>query len=372
MNAQEIPTYLSSCLLPLWADAALDRRHGGFYSRLSGTLEPIASDSKRVLVQTRLLWTFSDAARSGGDPRFRRIADELFDFLLERCRDEKGGGWFATLTHAGEPLDATKDTYIHAFVLYSLAGYFLLSGEARARDEALQTTQVLDEKLGDANGRGYLEAASRDWLPERGIRRQNPHMHLLEAFLALYEATDEGVYLLRAQQIVQLFKDVFFESGSGILREFFETDWSVSANEGHRLEPGHHFEWVWLLHEYARLSGDESVLDDARNLFAAGSERGIDRELGGVFDEVDEVGRVLRDTKRIWPQTEYLRAAGLLDPNQVPETLKRCGARYVDPEHRGWYEQTDRAGAVIERTMNASSVYHIYGALRSVASLSRG
>lgn len=369
LNATDLRSYLLDQLLPLWATSGRDERFGGFESKLSHTLEPVAADTKRVLVQARQLWTFSRAASDAGVPEFRRLADRQFEFLVDRCRDAKNGGWFATLTSAGQPQDRSKDTYIHAFVLFALAEYFALSRESRALEEAEHTIEVLDSKLGDSAGRGYLESASHDWIPDPAMRRQNPHMHLLEAFLALYEATRDSAHLDSAGQMIELFRTVFFEPEVGFLREYFGADWSVSVSDGERVEPGHHFEWVFLLNEYVRLGGDDAVRDDAKQLFAFAMKHGIDCEHGGVFDEIHSSGRLLRDTKRVWPQTEYLRAAALLEPKRVPEVLRFCWDRYVAPEHGGWYEQTDRVGAVISEAMNASSVYHIYGALSQVAEL---
>lgn len=367
LNPTDLHSYLLGRLLPLWAESGRDERFGGFLSKLSPTLEPVDAENKRVLVQARQLWTFSRAASDGGDPRFRRLADGQFEYLVDRCRDENAGGWFATLTRDGRPQDRTKDTYIHAFVLFALAEYLSLSQEARAREEAEHTIEILDGKLADSTGLGYLEAASPDWIPEQTLRRQNPHMHLLEAFLALYEATDNVEHLHAAERMIELFRTVFFEPKVGFLREFFASDWSASLSDGDRVEPGHHFEWVFLLSEYARVSGDDSVLDDAKQLFGFAAKHGLDHEHGGVFDQIHASGRVLSDTKRVWPQTEYLRAASLLAPKLVPEILKFCWARYVDAKHGGWHEQTDRAGAVISTTMSASSVYHIYGALSQIA-----
>src|SRR2546430_12326694 len=139
-------------------------------------------------------------------------------------------------------------------------------------------------------------------------RRQNPHMHLLEALLALHVATGEKNWLRRAGALVDLFKRRYVDLDTGALIEFFTADWFQAAGTAGALrEPGHQFEWVWLLHEYFRLSGDDSVTPYAERLFAFGTQFGIERGegLGGVvFDAVDAAGALTAGTKLLLPPTQ--------------------------------------------------------------------
>ena len=65
--------------------------------------------------------------------------------------------------------------------------------------------------------------------------------------------------------------------------EFFAADWLQAIGAPGRLrEPGHQFEWVWLLCEYYRLSRDESVIPYAQRLFDFGDKFGIERG-GGSY-----------------------------------------------------------------------------------------
>ena len=56
---------------------------------------------------------------------------------------------------------------------------------------------------------------------------------------------------------------------------------------------------------------DDSIVPYAERLFAFGSRFGIDLEgnlKGAVFDGVDAAGKLVADTKLMWPQTEYIKA----------------------------------------------------------------
>lgn len=216
-------------------------------------------------------------------------------------------------------------------------------------------------------------------------RRQNPHMHLLEAFLALHEVTGEPEWLVRAEAIVGLFTRSFYDAETGQLTEFFDRDWRESARDGVRLrEPGHHFEWVWLLHRYGRFAGEDWVHPVMQRLFDWAWQRGIDRREGGIFaayDAVDPNGQVLAaGSKRLWPQTEALKAclalaeAGGHPPAEegAAAILESLFANFVSRDHALWHDQFSGAGAMIAPAIPASSLYHLYLAITEVIRLRSG
>ena len=374
MTSEQIRSHLSLELLPLWDEHGVDRERGGFFNQLTRELQPTGDGFKRLLVQTRQIHVFSAAWLDGLSDRALETARAGFAFLLERFRDRRFGGWYLTTTLDGEPLDRRKDTYAHAFVLLALGTYFRATRERRALDEAARTADWLDEHLADRESGGYFEEASERGQLEPGRRRQNPHMHLFEAFLALHAASGDEDYLRRAADLVSLLRGSFIDVECGCLREHFGPDWSPAPPPaGDVVEPGHHFEWSFLLHEYARVSGDTSVIDDAETLWRFALRHGVDSEHGGVYDEIDPVGAVSRDAKRLWPQTEYVRAlAQRVADDREPakhliSALERCFERYVDARHGGWNEWTDRRGALTSSQLYATSVYHVYGALSAAA-----
>lgn len=362
-------------LLPLWRDRAVDRERGGFHGTLTRGLEPRRREPKRLLVHTRLIHAFSHASVMGAPGWALEAARHGVTYLRERFRDRRHGGFHRSLTPEGEPLDRTKDLYDHAFVLFALAHYARASGQREALAEASDTFERMERGLAAAEG--FFEAGAEDWKPLAAVRRQNPHMHLLEACLALGEAAgelgeDADAYRACAARLVELFRTRFFDAERGCLGELFNDDWRPQpGDDGLRCEPGHHFEWVWLLHRQARATGDAALLEAAGRLFAFASRHGIDPEHGGVYDEVDREGRVLCDTKRLWPQAEYVKAlAARLETGSDPDAaalldaaLEHCFARYVDPDHRGWHEHLSREGAVVSDHLRATSVYHVVFAL---------
>ena len=59
-----------------------------------------------------------------------------------------------------------------------------------------------------------------------------------------------------ADEIVALCLDRFIDRDTAALREFFASDWTpVSGVQGEVVEPGHHYEWAFLLDRWAKLTG---------------------------------------------------------------------------------------------------------------------
>ena len=209
-------------------------------------------------------------------------------------------------------------------------------------------------------------------------RRQNPHMHLLEALLALHVATGEKNWLRRAGAMVDLFKRRFSDPQTGALIEFFSADWlQAIGSPGNLREPGHQFEWVWLLYEYYRLSRDESVTLYAQRLFDFGDKFGIERGdgLGGaVFDGVDAAGTLVAGTKLFWPQTEYIKALVARAEWQndaaaraaISGHLALIAQHYLRPDGASWHNQLARDGKPLTQTTPARVLYHLFMAVAEV------
>ena len=233
---------------------------------------PIANQRRTTLVQARLTYVFSHAYLLSGDPAFREAARHGLAFLMRAAR-APDGGWFRAVSVDGATLDNTRDAYDHAFVLFALAWYFRATGDTSAIQLADATWEFMQHRLAHPRYGGFFE----EFVPGRSDvklpRRQNPHMHLLEALLALHVATGEKNWLRRAGALVDLFKRRFTDPETGALIEFFAEDWSPApGDDGSLREPGHQFEWVWLLHEYVRAAHDDSIAPYAERLFAFGTQ----------------------------------------------------------------------------------------------------
>jgi mannose/cellobiose epimerase-like protein (N-acyl-D-glucosamine 2-epimerase family) len=366
--------WLFQTVLPFWAETGRDRDHGGFVERLTLDRKPAPDDYKRVLVQARQTAVFSHAHLLGAPPYALAAAEEGFRFLNAHYWDDDTGGWMHTVTRAGAPRDRRKDAYDQAFVLFALAWYHRATGDTRALPLARRTLTFMEERLADDLHGGFHERLDEDG-PHGLPRRQNPHMHLLEALLELYEASGEPGWIARAGEMLQLFRARFYDPETGTVGEFFTHDWRPAPDgEGAVREPGHHFEWVWLLLHYRRLAGDAQVLEPAERLYHFARRHGFDKPGGSgrpavVIDRVDPFGAVISANKRFWPQAEAIRAflarATELgdggDRERAAQLLARLFTHYLSPSDPAWREWLDRDGKEISVTIPATSLYHLFG-----------
>jgi mannose/cellobiose epimerase-like protein (N-acyl-D-glucosamine 2-epimerase family) len=356
MPVDRIRSWLCDSALPLWADVGFDRQHGGFVERLRADGTPDLDVHKRTMVQARQIYVYSHAAALGLLPD-ASLAEQGFDFLMRHaCPDGMQAGLVHAVTREGAVVDETRDSYGHAFFLLAFSWLYRATGSSDAR-RALDDIAIAIEKLRHPSGSGYRE---RDGTVEQR-RRQNPHMHFLEAFLAAYAATGNEQFLARADEIVALFEGNFFREG--MLLEFFDDDLRPApAPEGRIVEPGHHHEWVWLLQQYEYARGRD-MSAHRQKLYDATSRHGHDARSGLVFNEIWADGSAKDMSKRLWPQTEALKSELVTGwPTAVADaTIDRIFRHFLEPAAPGgWVDRLTADNHPLDAPMPASSFYHLF------------
>lgn len=363
--------WLETQALPLWSDRGFDTRLTLFHERLAWNGDPLPMAEMRLMVQARQISTYCRAALDGvydaGEQALRCLD------TVERLYRHADGqpGWIFSLTPDGSPANRMRDLYAHAFVLFTYAWAYKLTGDSRHLTRARETSEEIVQIFSAENGGFFDSVPAMD-----SMRRQNPHMHLLEAHLAMFEVSGDSYFLDQARGLIDLALGHLVDEPSGMLFEFFAADWSLLKPRGtNRVEPGHLFEWAWLLGEYRRLAvcdTQESVRLDAvaERLFQAGWQHGRQHETGLVFDAMTEDGAVFERSTRIWPQTELMRLlAQRARPGEEQDMLGSIGTmffeRYVPTRLAGgWIDRLDVQQAPLVDYMPASTLYHIYGAAR--------
>ncbi|MBL8578959.1 MAG: mannose-1-phosphate guanylyltransferase/mannose-6-phosphate isomerase [Mesorhizobium sp.] len=350
--------------LPLWSTRGVDHVHGGFHEALGFDGSPLMKP-KRMRTMARQVYAFAVAkARGWKGPADDLISDGLA-FMARNGRTERGG-WVRTLNVDGGVADPVEDAYDHSCVLLALA-WAHLCGNANALRLGTETFAFLDTWLEDVAAGGYLETPAGDT-----TRRSNPHMHLLEAFLAWHTVTGDVRHLERAGRIIDLFRQHFFEKDSWTLGEFFDENWKPEPGEaGEWTEPGHHFEWASLLVDYAQKNGETGLNVFARKLYASAIANGLNRATGLAYGAVSRQGLPLDRLSRSWPQTEAIKAALALDgtggPDLKPEVEARVGRLFrwhIDPAPTGlWIDRIDERGRSLATEVPASIFYHMVSAL---------
>jgi mannose/cellobiose epimerase-like protein (N-acyl-D-glucosamine 2-epimerase family) len=378
LPADFLGNWLFAKTLPYWARHGYDRDCGGFHERLDEARRPVVSDGKRVMVQCRQIYVFAQAALFDRMREARDLALGGHDFLIAHGR-HPGGGWRFRVARDGGAMDDTRDLYTHAFVLFALAWRYRLDRNEAARALADETMRFLDQSMAHPAG-GYHEGIDPAGRPTAGPRRQNPHMHLFEAMLEWHAASGDAIWLRRAADLAELLAARFCVDGT--LREYFAADLSpASGEQGRLVEPGHHYEWSWLLYRYRQRSGDGRYAALAAALYEFAETHGIDSASSGVIDAVDCDGEPVRRSRRCWPQTEAIKAhvarfeatGDSAFRRQIQDQTGAFVRYHLDGSPEGaWREHLAEDGRPLVSALPASSLYHITLAAAELERLRRG
>jgi mannose/cellobiose epimerase-like protein (N-acyl-D-glucosamine 2-epimerase family) len=356
--------------LPYWASTGFDEIHGHFVEGLALDGTPETSGDLRTRSAARLIYVFAQSACLGVAPSDGLAKAEIAFRNLHTCAwqtGEKPGYVRAFSRFSARITDPSRDLYDHACVLLALAWLLKATGNDIYRVRITETLDAIDVTLAAPHG-GWAED-SENVIP----RRQNPHMHLFEACLALVEVTGDAAHIARSTELFNLFMMRFYDPRIGVLREYFGPAWEVEIARGSgRLDPGHMAEWVWLLRRYAAFSG-EDVRDICANLLQAAERLGADPNSCFLLDEVSEHGAVLKGSRRLWPQAELIKAhfaqyqgtgdiVHLNQANQISSELFRTYLAQV-PKTGTWRDCFDLQGNSIGTSIPSSSLYHLWTAV---------
>ncbi len=346
--------------LPFWALNGVDYQNGGFVEELNQDGSPSTVSFKRVRVQGRQLYSFSSAAILGWNKEAAAIADHGYEFLKKACRAQDGQ-WVRKLGREGSIIDSQIDLYDTAFVVLGLATYYRLTRNNEALKLVEATLDMVRVHLGSPSQKGYRQSSD-----DTGTLRQNPHMHWFECMLSCFEATKDNRFLDEAKRIYGLAEKYFFDAKTGALREMFDNQWKPLYENGKVLvEPGHHYEWVWLLSQARKVMAVNPQL--IPRILAFAERAGVNSATGLVYDQVSDKGVITQPTHRLWAQTEALKA--WLVRTDVSESDRELGTqkiesnllrRYFGREPMGsWCDRLDADGRIHDGPVPASSMYHI-------------
>ena len=351
--------------LPVWHSMGQDE-DGVFAEALTLSGEQTTL-THRLRVQTRQIYCFAEAGALGWAGRWRSTLESGVE-ALERFYHKGGADWLPAIHCDRSPVLGETLVYDQAFVLFALAA-------AARHDVAAERSR--------AQAKSLLDHLRQNRLPQGGLResgahpfQSNAHMHLLEASLAWAEVDDDPRWLDFADEIVALAMAYFIDGETGCLREFFDEQWKPAAGDAGRIiEPGHQFEWMWLLSRYAQFRDRTDITSVALRLYSWG-QRGYWDPASVMVDTLNEDGSARVRRARLWPQAEWLRAA-LLMAEMAPRSERKT---YLDDANsalqglnlyltdRGlWRDKRVSNLSFIDEPAPATSLYHIMGACNQLA-----
>jgi mannobiose 2-epimerase len=301
-------------ILDYWAHHTIDEGHGGFFGKVD--IENVADHDavKGVVLNSRILWTFSAAYLVEKKQPWLDIASRAYKYIVDHFIDRKYGGVYWSVDSKGTMLDGRKQIYGVAFCIYGLSEYYKASGEKIALHLAKDLFDQIEKHSFDQKNGGYLEAFTQGWKLNGDLRlsekdenekkTMNTHLHIIEAYSNLYSVWKNEKVLESIKRLLDVFEQYIIDKNSFHLHLFMDEHWTVRSS---LISYGHDIEASWLLPEIARLC-DAGYVDRFRKLstgIADAAAEGLDAD-GGLWYEYDPASDELIKEKHAWPQAEAM------------------------------------------------------------------
>ena len=344
--------WMLDAALPYWT-ANGQEESGLWYEQVGYDGRPDPGGQRRMRVQARQTYCWAHARRMGWHPA-PGLEKGLGEWLRTSFEPDGKGGWIHLLNPDGSVKDDQRDFYDMAFAIFALSEVHRTLGDPLAREIVDRTLDWMDRDMKGPVG-GFIES-----LPPALPRRTNPHMHLLEAMLAWLEATGDDAFRQRANTLLGLFADHFFDKETGSLGEYFTVALEpCPPPQGDSREPGHHAEWTWLLHR-AKAAGCRDETGKAKQLYDWLNRHGLDDE-GLAVDECDREGEILRATRRCWVECELMKSHLVMgETAKAHAVMEKMLDQYLATDVPGiWIDVFDGEGKPDAPVVPASTLYHL-------------
>lgn len=301
-------------ILSYWLKHTIDRS-GGFYGSVNNRNVPDKAAAKGLVLNTRILWTFSAAYQVTKNLNHYKAAQRAYDYILGYFIDKEYGGVYWSVDANGKMLDGRKQIYGLAFCIYGLAEYYKISNEQQALDTAIELYNYIELHSFDKNRNGYIEAFTREWADMSDLRlsekdnneckTMNTHLHIVEAYANLYSVWPDAGVKEKISNLLFLFDRYFVNSKNHHLNLFFDDDWQLKSS---LQSYGHDIEAAWLLQQCAEIIEDKKWMDQFRQYAVSVTDaaaEGLDAD-GGLWYEYEQGGDQLIYEKHSWPQAEAM------------------------------------------------------------------
>nr|WP_299173697.1 AGE family epimerase/isomerase [uncultured Allomuricauda sp.] len=369
-------------ILQYWETNTVDLKYGGFLGGIDHTGKVLPDAPKGIILNTRILWSFSAASNHLKTDRYRQLCDRAYDYLYTYFKDSINQGVFWELDHAGNPINSRKQIYAQAFAIYALSEYYVYSKKNEARLWAISLFETIETTAKDRLKGGYFEAYNRDWSPIEDMRlsekdmnaskTMNTHLHILEAYTRLADIYENNDLTTSLHELVQLFQTKFLNKENHY-DLFFDTDWNLLSSV---ISYGHDIETSWLVIEAAKRLENKTLHNEVEQTAIKVADTFIEEAIaldGGVINEKDSESGHLDTDRHWWPQVEALiglnYAYGLTENRKykscslsIWEFIKK---NILDYQNGEWYFRVDENGNPYEQEDKVSMWKAPYHTIRA-------
>jgi cellobiose epimerase len=353
---------LDEDIVPFWSQRAIDPK-GGFIGRMNndGVIDEKAP--KGLILNTRILWTFSTLYVFEKKQEHLILAKRAYDYVMEYFWDKQNGGMYWLLDWQGKPIEPQKQIYGQGFGIYALSEYYRASGDKGALDKAMELFGLLEKYVWDKKYKGYFESYDRDWTKSKTqqltsgdmamAKSMNTSLHVVEGIANLYDVYKDDLVGQRVGEMLDIFADYILHPYGTYCQLFFDEKWYPKSQ---MVSFGHDIETSWLMLRDAEIFGKPKTTEKlkrmALKLAESTYERGLDNNKS-MFYEADLKG-ISNSGKDWWVQAEavvgYLNAYQLTGEQKyfdVAQNIWQFIEDYVVDKKGGeWFWTIDAKGNV--------------------------
>ena len=368
-NIEKCKNWLSRDVYPLWSAKGIDKSNGGFVESLTFEGQPM-DVPRRAMVQSRQIYSFLTGARLGCVSKdFAHSAALAGTRYMIKNFMQPSGAFIYSINPDGSVKSANPDLYTQAFALFALAQAYSISPTAEFKDPAKALVKYLYRERKVQAG-GFTE------LDEKGTisYKSNPHMHMFESAVAWMQVDQDQEWKDLGHELVTLALEKFIDPKTHVLGEYFDSHWNHKMENGKFIyEPGHQYEWAWLMFLYQELTGRD-LKAVRHNLFQLADKYGTSPSRKIAFDEMWSDYTPKLQSSRFWPQCERIKAAARLGTEAsadqkvtyakaADDALETLFKFFETPMKGLWYDQLSAEDTFNSTTAKASSLYHIVNAI---------
>jgi len=346
-----VQAHFLQTIVPVWLGPGWNTQLALPYEAVDAQHQPLPPVRYRAMACARQLFLFSSLIDHPSVPDAASRAAALFRSLQQHFHDAEHGGWFYSIDPQGAPLDRRKDLYTHAFIIFACAHYWARVREPLVESVLNAALNVVAERFADDDGL-YDAVLNEDWSTLNSGPLQNPLMHLAEAFLATIEVRDDAATLAALDALTAGMQRRFVDTAHGVMLE------KPLTAVDNWYEPGHQFEWFFLLESSEHLRGSP-LHGSLTTAFAHSETQGVNAQTGAVVAMLEADGRMKDGTQRIWAQAEYLRALTLRPGSEAALGRQLLALQANFLHDTGWNECLDSNGNVSRSDMPSTTPYHL-------------
>ncbi|ATC97182.1 AGE family epimerase/isomerase [Pseudoalteromonas tunicata] len=355
---------------------------GGFFHFFKDDGKIYNHQTRHLVSSTRFVFNYAMAYLEFKQSSYLPLIQHGLDFINQVHKQNQGYAW---LLEDKNSQDSTNHCYGLAFILLANA-MAIKAGLSHADNELCTTWDLLETYFWQPEFNLYRDEISADFATVSTYRGQNANMHMCEALLMCFEATNNLRYLERANTLAHSITQVQASQANGLIWEHYDQNWQIDweynrDNPKHLFrpwgfQPGHLTEWTKLLLILNRHKPQPWLVDRAQELFNSALTNAWDHQYGGICYGFGPDKTICDSDKYFWVQAESFAAAALLAIETgkaeywqwYDKIWQYSWQHMIDHQHGAWFRilRNNNQPYSDEKSPAGKTDYHTMGACYEV------